>query len=201
MGDSSTVMIFLNEIFQKFDDLCDQLNVYKIETVGDCYVAAVGITTGRMMSRKFPLVHKKDTRMSECKVFNGCTTQEEDVEEVQSIAECNTEDMVSFAKAIIRASRKVTKPEVQEPALIRVGIHTGPCMSGIVGTKNMRYCLFGDTMNTAARMEQTGVVDAIQASEAVVLLTPDEAWEARGSISVKGKGSMDTFVLRVSHFG
>jgi len=193
--DSSTVMIFLNEIFQKFDDLCDQLNVYKIETVGDCYVAAVGIITGQMMCKKFPIVRSKDTRISECKMFHGCTEQDEEAKEVQYIAECNTEDMVNFAKAIIRASRNVTKPKVQQPALIRVGIHTGPCMSGIVGTKNMRYCLFGDTMNTAARMEQNGVVDAIHASELVAGYTPHEHWEERGTQFVKGKGDMKTYTL------
>ena len=44
--DPSTVMSFLNELFTSFDQLCETFSVYKVETVGDCYVAAVGVVTG-----------------------------------------------------------------------------------------------------------------------------------------------------------
>ena len=43
--DPINVMLYLNELFKTFDGLCDQFKVYKIETVGDCYVAAVGVVT------------------------------------------------------------------------------------------------------------------------------------------------------------
>ena len=70
-------------------------------------------------------------------------------------------------------------------------------MSGIVGNRNLRFCLFGDTMNTTARMEQSGVPDKIHASSVVACMTPQENWEKRGKMEVKGKGMMETFLLDV----
>merc|ERR1712176_886818 len=50
--DPFKVMVFLNDLFQVFDGMCDEYNVYKIETIGDCYVASVGVVTGELVSSK-----------------------------------------------------------------------------------------------------------------------------------------------------
>ena len=79
---------------------------------------------------------------------------------------------------------------------MRIGIHSGPLVGGIIGTGKFAYDLWGDTVNTASRMESEGVVGAIQVSAATQKLIRDEfVFAPRGKIPVKGKGDMETYIL------
>mmetsp|Transcript_1241 Transcript_1241/g.2223 ORF Transcript_1241/g.2223 Transcript_1241/m.2223 type:complete len:82 (-) Transcript_1241:103-348(-) len=80
---------------------------------------------------------------------------------------------------------------------MRVGIHTGPCMSGIIGSKNLRFSLLGDSVVTAADMEKTGTPDYIHASEDIAELLPGEGWEKCKILDRKERGSMQTYLLKV----
>ena len=78
---------------------------------------------------------------------------------------------------------------------IRIGIHTGPCMTGVIGSKMPKFSIFGDTMNTASRMESTCVPGRMQVSGSTWELVKHlDNWEATGGITVKGKGIMETYL-------
>jgi adenylate cyclase len=82
------------------------------------------------------------------------------------------------------------------PVPIRIGISSGPVVAGIIGTKKIFYDVWGDAVNVASRMESTGVVGMIQASEKTYsLLKDDFVLEPRGLIDIKGKGLMPTWSL------
>jgi class 3 adenylate cyclase len=80
---------------------------------------------------------------------------------------------------------------------VRIGIHSGSLVAGVIGVHKFAYDLWGDTVNTASRMESHGAPGAIQISEATrALLPPSFVLDERGAIAVKGKGEMRTWFVR-----
>jgi adenylate cyclase len=105
---------------------------------------------------------------------------------------CRVADLALEMLDIMNSLRTLLQIDLQA----RVGIHTGPAVAGVIGTHKFIYDVWGDTVNTASRMETFGAPGQIHVSaQTRQILGSAYAFEARGPLDIKGKGLMDTYFL------
>jgi len=147
----------LNRLYTAFDGLSERLGLYKVETIGDCYVVVGGVPR--------PGAGDADAVAS----------------------------MALEMLALVRGFEVAEGRRLQ----IRIGIDTGAVVGGVVGTKNPRFCLFGEPMNAASRLERASVPMLAHVSERTAPLLDGGrfALRPRGALTLKGVGVMQTFFL------
>eukprot|EP00980_Cylindrotheca_fusiformis_P027236 scaffold19467_cov96-Cylindrotheca_fusiformis.AAC.1 len=162
------VFILLESLYLAFDRLAYRYAIFKVETVGDCYVAVAGLPE--------PNDHHA---VAVANFARGC---------VQTMREMTLSLEVSLG------------PDTADLAL-RVGMHSGQVTAGVLRGERSRFQLFGDTMNTAARMESSGERNRIQLSQATADLLVEAGMSKlikprHGKVAIKGKGEVRTYWLR-----
>jgi class 3 adenylate cyclase len=166
----SQVFQLLEAVFSTFDRIAKKRRIFKVETVGDCYVAVAGLP---------------DPRPDHAVVL--CRFASVIMGEMKSLAE---------------RLETTLGPDTGDLSL-RIGLHSGPVTGGVLRGERARFQLFGDTMNTAARMESTGKQGCIQVSTetAKQLVSYGKgAWLEKRSdnVSAKGKGDLETYWLVIA---
>ncbi|XP_078387808.1 guanylyl cyclase C-like [Cetorhinus maximus] len=156
------VVDMLNDMYKNFDQILDNHDVYKVETIGDAYMVASG------------LPRRNGNR--------------------------HAVDITRMALDILNFMGSFKLPHLPDlPIWIRIGVHSGPCAAGVVGTKMPRYCLFGDVVNTASRMESTGLPLRIHVNQSTInILKRTQCkfeYEVRGETYLKGRGMEVTYWL------
>ena len=107
-----------------------------------------------------------------------------------------TTAMVNFGLEMVAITERVSQKH-QVPIGIRVGIHAGSLIAGVIGKSRFAYDMWGDTVNMASRMESSGVPGQVQVSESAFQRLDDRfAFEARENVQIKGAGSVSAYLVR-----
>uniref|UniRef100_A0AAN0LJ60 Multifunctional fusion protein n=3 Tax=Arthropoda TaxID=6656 RepID=A0AAN0LJ60_9ACAR len=162
------VVTLLNDLYTCFDSIIGNYEVYKVETIGDAYMVVSGLISNS----------------------KNC----------EDISKWN--HSVEIAFMALHLKEKIYDFKIKhrpgEQLKLRIGLHSGPVVAGVVGLKMPRYCLFGDTVNVASRMESNSLPLKIHLSENCKKNLDKHGGfliQERGMTFIKGKGEMRTYWL------
>eukprot|EP01054_Gregarina_sp_Poly1_P004165 Gregarina_sp_Poly_1__4164@NODE_227_length_11180_cov_37_243049_g201_i0_p2_GENE_NODE_227_length_11180_cov_37_243049_g201_i0NODE_227_length_11180_cov_37_243049_g201_i0_p2_ORF_typecomplete_len1198_score190_05Guanylate_cyc/PF00211_20/3_8e45Guanylate_cyc/PF00211_20/6_6e40DUF1053/PF06327_14/2_7e02DUF1053/PF06327_14/1_8e04DUF1053/PF06327_14/0_029HNOBA/PF07701_14/19HNOBA/PF07701_14/11Spo7/PF03907_13/13Spo7/PF03907_13/50_NODE_227_length_11180_cov_37_243049_g201_i03173910 len=204
----------LDSLFLCFDKCSERFDCTKIETVFETYLAAAGIRLDANGNSKddystpsdnafdalcMALIMLRFSRHITYVVTEQASGQTQEQLPGSSDATSENEARQPASTGISHRTSRSSDARQKKVKRIRVkiGIHSGRVISGVVGAKKPQYALFGDTVNTASRMKSTGKPDHIHVSAATHDLVKADTcliWEQR-QIEVKGKGTMTTYLL------
>lgn len=167
----SQVFVLLESLYRAFDKIAKRRRIYKVETIGDCYVAVAGLPDLRT-----------DHAVAMCRFATDCMRKMHEL--------TNTNKL-----------REILGPDIANLSM-RVGLHSGAVTAGVLRGERSRFQLFGDAMNTAARMEHNGQPGKIHLSAdtaSLLIAVGKGKWitPRESKIVAKGKGEMQTFWLSI----
>jgi len=162
------VFTLLESLFFEFDLIANKMGVYKLSTVGDCYIASTGVP------------YPQDDHAVVLTQFAECCRQKAN-------------------ELFVTLSPKLKTCDLG----IRIGIHSGPVTAGVLRGDKARFDFFGDTINTAQRIESTGKPNSVHLSSETAQLIEQAGkggWllPRKDAVKAKGKGELKTYWLRVA---
>eukprot|EP01029_Cantina_marsupialis_P028310 TRINITY_DN775_c0_g2_i1.p1 TRINITY_DN775_c0_g2~~TRINITY_DN775_c0_g2_i1.p1 ORF type:complete len:3227 (+),score=847.44 TRINITY_DN775_c0_g2_i1:1307-9682(+) len=167
----TNVVLLLDRVCAMLDELCENHGLYKVESVGSCYMACCGLNDTNTMDHTTRCIDFALNAMR-CfkKVGNNCM--------LHLTTGKKGEGSVPFLEG-------------------RAGINTGRIIAGVIGVRKPQFCLFGDTVNTASRMMSTANPgDVVCSAEAHRLACDSHHEFVARKIIAKGKGELTTFVVQ-----
>jgi len=150
-ADPREAVNLLNKLFSRFDQLCEENKVYKVHTVGDCYV-----------------LMGYNGKIDKSKRFRGVV-----IDEANRVINTGFEML-----DIVNEMKEGSKDKSLQNLNIRIGVHTGSVIAGIIGSKVVRYDVFGDGVLIANKMKQHAMINQVCISEdtkKIIMQSPELA--------------------------
>lgn len=168
---AQAIVTMLDKVFSTFDDIAERYSLEKIKTIGDAYMVVGGIPT--------PLPdHVERVGRAAIEMLSAVKQLSHELRLLSNSADYSA-DYSDYSELSVR-----------------IGIDTGSAVAGVIGTKKFSYDLWGDTVNTASRMESSGAPGTIHVTEAVrERLQHCCLFEQCEPMDIKGKGMLQTYLL------